>query len=145
MKIRVLYPSAQFECARLPMTRRSSMRLDRDGCSVLFMSSSGASTERWLLENKRDMLRADILVTNTHDTDTSEAPGFIEAVQPGAVIASAQIDEAWARDITARGIKLFRQDQTGGVTIGLGMPDGEYTVKAFLGDESFHGTGHYAE
>ncbi len=143
-KITILYPPKNSN-ARLADDKALVLRLDRYGCSVLFVSSSGAVAERWLLDNKRDMLRADILVTNTHDTDTSETPGFIEAVQPGAVIASTEIDGAWARDITARGIKLFRQEQAGGVNISLGMPDGEYVVKAFLGNESFHGTGHYAE
>jgi beta-lactamase superfamily II metal-dependent hydrolase len=150
-KITILYPSPGSN-ARLADDKALVMRLDRDGCSVLFMSSSGAVAERWLLENKREMLRADLLVTNSSGRDASAAPDFIDAVQPKAIVcsssdfpASAHIDETWAREIVGRGIKLFRQDQTGGVSIGLGAPDGEYTVKAFLGDEIYRGTSHHAE
>jgi ComEC/Rec2-related protein len=136
----VLYPPPGIN-ARLADDKALVLRLECDGASVLFMSSSGFLTERWLLENEPN-LRADILVKNQHVSDISGTPDFIEAVKPQAIICSAadfppraRIDETWAQDVAALGIRLFRQDETGAVRVELNR-DG-FVVRPFLGGQIF--------
>ena len=45
------------------------------------------------------------------------------------------ITNEWANEIARRGIKLFRQDQTGAVEIRFG--DEEWTARAYLTGEIF--------
>ena len=106
------------------------------------MSDSGFFTERWLLDHERENLHSDILMKGQHATDLSGTPDFLAAVQPRVVVASGtnfppseQINEAWARDVAARGMALFRQDKTGAVQIKI-FP-GEWEARAFLGGQVF--------
>ena len=92
---------------------------------VLFESDAGAKAEAALLETG-DNLQSDIL----------------EAVKPKLIIATSrespvaeQITEEWANEIAHRGIKLFRQDQTGVVEVQFG--DEEWTARAYLSGETF--------
>src|SRR5947199_4386435 len=108
---------------------------------VLFMSDSGAETERALLSNGSD-LQSDILVKGQHHSGISGPAPFLDAVRPRLIIATSRefpeherINEQWAEQLRARGIKLFRQDETGAVE--LNFSGDEWSARAYLTGEVF--------
>ena len=111
------------------------------GTFVLFMSDNGAETERALLSNGSD-LQSDILVKGQHHSGISGSAPFLDAVRPRLIIATSKefpeherISEQWAEQLRARGIKLFRQDETGAVE--LNFSNREWSARAYLTGEVF--------
>jgi competence protein ComEC len=112
-----------------------------DSIRVLFESDAGADAERALLES-RDDLKSDILIKGQHHSGDSGTFGFLDAVKPELIIATSRdspvaekITAEWASAVTERGIKLFRQDQTGAVEIQF--RDEGWTARAYLTGETF--------
>jgi competence protein ComEC len=108
---------------------------------VLFESDAGATAEAALLE-AGDNLQSDILIKGQHHSGGSGTAQFLEAVKPKVIIATSrpspiaeQITEEWTKEITQRGIKLFRQDQTGAVEIQFGNEG--WRTRAYLTGETF--------
>jgi competence protein ComEC len=117
------------------------IRLSIPSTSVLFMSDIGAETERALLSNGSD-LQSDILVKGQHYSGISGSVPFLDAVRPRLIIATSRefpeherISEQWAEQLRARGIKLFRQDETGAVE--LNFSNQEWSARAYLTGEVF--------
>jgi len=111
------------------------------GTFVLFMSDNGTETERALLSNGSD-LQSDILVKGQHYSGSSGSPPFLDAVRPRLIIATSsefpeheRVNEQWADQLRIRGIKLFRQDETGAVQ--LKFSGNEWTARAYLTEEVF--------
>ena len=111
---------------------------------VLFMSDSGYATEKTLIESQAD-LRSDILVKGQHHSGNSGLDAFLDSVQPRIIVATSRdfppherISDKWAEGVRARGIKLFRQDETGTVELEF-CPDG-WQARAFVTGEIFRST-----
>jgi ComEC/Rec2-related protein len=111
------------------------------GRSVLFMSDIGAETEQALLSNGSN-LQSDILVKGQHHSGISGSAPFLDAVRPRLIIATSKefpererISEQWAEQLRARGIKLFRQDETGAVELNFSAD--EWSARAYLTGEVF--------
>jgi beta-lactamase superfamily II metal-dependent hydrolase len=111
------------------------------GTSLLFMSDSGEETERALLSNGSD-LQSDILIKGQHHSGISGSAPFLDAVRPRLIIATStqfpeheQINEQWTEQLRARGIKLFRQDESGAVE--LTFSGREWTARAYMTGEIF--------
>jgi ComEC/Rec2-related protein len=111
------------------------------GTSVLFMSDNGAETERTLLSNGSDVV-GEILVKGQHHSGISGSPPFLDAVRPRLIIATSnefpdneRISEQWVEQLRNRGIKLFRQDETGAVE--LNFSNDEWRARAYLTGEVF--------
>ena len=111
------------------------------GTSVLFMSDNGAETETALLSNDSD-LRSEILVKGQHHSGISGSAPFLDAVRPRLIIATSsefpekeRISEQWAEQLRVRGIKLFRQDETGAAE--LNFSNQEWSARAYLTGEVF--------
>ena len=111
------------------------------GTSVLFMSDIGAETERALLSNGSD-LQSDILVKGQHHSGISGSAPFLDAVRPSLIIATSsefpeheRITEQWADQLRARGIRLFRQDETGAVE--LHFSNQGWSARSYLTGEVF--------
>jgi competence protein ComEC len=109
--------------------------------SILFMSDSGIRTEKTLLANDLN-LRSDIIVKGQHHSEQSGSGAFLDAARPRLVIATSRdfpeqerINDTWAEDLQRRGIKLFRQDQTGAVTLRFGRDSWE--AQSYLTGETF--------
>jgi competence protein ComEC len=109
--------------------------------SVLFMSDNGAEAEGALLTTGSD-LQGDILVKGQHHSGISGSAPFLDAVRPRLIIATStefpeheRISEQWAEELRARGIKLFRQDETGAVD--LKFRGNEWSADAYLTGEVF--------
>ena len=91
--------------------------------SILFMSDSGIRTEEALLARHLN-LRSDIIIKGQHHFGESGSEAFLDAARPRLVIATSRdfpdherISDTWAEKLQRRGIKLFRQDQTGAVIL----------------------------
>ena len=109
--------------------------------SILFMSDSGQETENALLAYGLN-LRSDIIVKGQHHSGQSGSDPFLDAVRPQLIIATSRdfpeyerISDEWAEHVRARGIKLFRQDETGTATVRVGR-DG-WEAQSYLTGETF--------
>ncbi|HEY3660489.1 MAG TPA: ComEC/Rec2 family competence protein [Candidatus Udaeobacter sp.] len=137
----VLFPPPDFAGATADdqaLIIRSSIA---PGTSVLFMSDSGTETERAILSNGSD-LQSDILVKGQHYSGISGSAPFLDAVRPRLIIATSRefpeherISDHWIEQLRARGIKLFRQDETGAVE--LNFSNQEWSARAYLTGEVF--------
>ena len=111
---------------------------------LLIMSDSGVATEEFLLKNYPD-LRIDIIVKGQHHSGISGSDAFLDSVQPQAIIATSRdfpenerIKNEWVERVGARGIKLFRQDETGAVRIRI-LRD-RWEAKTYVTSETFRST-----
>src|SRR5881296_909107 len=111
------------------------------GARVLLTSDSGIKTEDQLLHRNAD-LHSDVWIKGQHHSGNSGSGPFLDAVQPRLVIATSRdfpdyerIDDKWAEDVQARGIKLFRHDETGAVT--LRFADTGWEAQSYLTRETF--------
>jgi ComEC/Rec2-related protein len=109
--------------------------------SILLMSDSGEKTESALLTYGLN-LRSDIIIKGQHHSGQSGSYPFLDAVRPQLIIATSRdfpeyerIRDEWAEHVRARGIKLFRQDETGAVTVRVGR-DG-WKAQSYLTGETF--------
>jgi beta-lactamase superfamily II metal-dependent hydrolase len=108
------------------------------------MSDSGLATENFLLRNCPD-LRSDLVLKGQHHSGLSGSEAFLDAVRPRAIVATSRdfpeyerIKEDWVERIHARGIKLFRHDETGAVRITVFRD--RWEAKAYLNSETFRST-----
>jgi len=108
---------------------------------VLFVSDIGVETEQMLSAQPND-LRSDVLIKGQHYSGQSGSEKFLDAVQPRLIVATSidfpareRIPDAWAQMVRARGIKLFRQDETGAVKLEFFKSD--WRATAFLTHEIF--------
>ena len=109
--------------------------------SILFMSDSGEKTENSLVAYGLN-LRSDIIIKGQHHSGQSASDPFLDAVRPQLIIATSRdfpeyerISDKWAEHVRARSIKLFRQDETGAVTVRVGR-DG-WEAQSYLSGETF--------
>jgi competence protein ComEC len=91
--------------------------------SILFMADSGVKTEEALLASHSNV-RSDIIIKGQHHSGQSGSEAFLDAARPRLIIASSRdfpdherINDMWAEELQKRGIELFRQDETGAVTV----------------------------
>src|SRR5207248_5586207 len=108
---------------------------------ILFMSDSGYATEKSLIASHTD-LRSDALIKGQHHSGNSGSDVFLEAVNPQLIVATScdfpqqeRISDEWAERVRAKGITLFRQDETGAVE--LEFAEREWQARAYLTGEIF--------
>ncbi len=144
IRARILFPPGDSR-QRVADDQTFVVQLFVEGRSrALFMSDSGEATERALLKNDLD-LRSDIIIKGQHCSGISGSPVFLDRVQPQLIVAtsrdfpnSERITDEWMATLQQRGIKLFRQDQTGAVQIRFLQTGWEAT--AYLTSEIFRRT-----
>jgi competence protein ComEC len=105
------------------------------------MSDNGGATEKLLIGSGVE-LRSDVLIKGQHHSGSSGSDIFLDAVQPRLIVATSRdfpqqerISDEWAERVRARGIKLFRQDETGAVE--LEFDHLEWQARAYLTGETF--------
>jgi competence protein ComEC len=137
----VLFPPSTFSARRGDDQAHVIQVSISPSTSVLFMSDSGVETESALLAHGLN-LHSDIIIKGQHHSGQSGSGAFLDAVRPRLIIASSRdfppnerISESWAEDLRARGIKLFRQDETGAVTLRFGRNGWE--AQSYLTGETF--------
>ena len=140
---RILFPPAEFNGTTAD-DQAFVVQLSVRTAKVLFMSDNGDATERSLIESGVD-LRSDVLVKGQHHSGNSGMDNFLGAVQPRLIVATSRdfpqqerISDEWAQRVQARGIKLFRQDETGAVELEFG--EREWQARAYLTGEIFRST-----
>ncbi len=96
------------------------------GWKILWSGDAGRLSEAALLSSGTN-LKADIIIAGLHETDFSLTPGFLEAVDPQAIVTgrAAGCGMDTIRDIQRKkwaesGIREFYQQHTGGLTIKSG-------------------------
>jgi competence protein ComEC len=144
VKARILFPPHGFEAVKAD-DQALVVQLAVSGKSrVLIMSDSGVATEEFLLRNYPD-LRCDIVVKGQHYSGISGSEAFLDSVRPGAIVATSsdfpeneRIKNEWVERVEARGIKLFRQDETGAVRIKIFRAGWEATT--YVTSETFRST-----
>src|SRR5947207_1098419 len=139
--VEILYPTTNTKVTAADDAPLIVQLVFNEEIRVLFESDAGTKAEAALLETG-DNLQSDILIKGQHHFGGSGTPRFLEAVKPKLIVATShespvaeQITEEWANEIAHRGIKLFRQDQTGAVEVQIG--DEEWTARAYLSGETF--------
>lgn len=120
---RVLFPPVNFQADRADDQALVIELVVERTRRVLLMSDSGEPTERFLLQAYPN-LKTDVVIKGQHHTGVSGTPGFLDCVQPEAIIAtsrdfpeSERLKPEWIEDIRDRGIQLLRQDETGAVEL----------------------------
>jgi competence protein ComEC len=141
VRANVLFPPRSFSSAIADDQAYVIQLLVGQRASILFMSDSGIRTEQALLAHDLN-LRSDIIVKGQHHSEQSGSGAFLDAARPRLIIATSldfpeqeRIDDAWAENLQRRGIKLFRQDQTGAVLLRFGHDSWE--AQSYLTGETF--------
>jgi competence protein ComEC len=144
VRARILFPPRGFEGDKAD-DQALVIQLAVSGKSLaLIMSDSGVATEEFLLKNYPD-LRSDIIVKGQHHSGISGSHAFLDSVRPQAIVATSRdfpenerIKNEWAESINARGIKLFRQNETGAVRIRVFRD--RWDAEAYVTSETFRRT-----
>ena len=144
VRARILFPPREFESGKAD-DQALVIQLTVSGKSlVLIMSDSGVATEEYLAKNYPD-LRCDIVVKGQHYSGISGSDAFLASVQPQAIVATScdfpeneRLKNEWVERVGARGIKLFRQDETGAVRIRVFRD--RWEVKTYVTSETFRST-----
>ena len=99
-----------FSCSSRPRPRSCSCRT----------AASKPKNDYWHSLN----LRSDIIVKGQNHSGESGSDAFLDAVQPRLIIATSRdfpsyerVSDTWMENLQKRGIKLFRQDETGAVIL----------------------------
>jgi beta-lactamase superfamily II metal-dependent hydrolase len=136
----VIFPPAGFSAAAAD-NQALVVQLHTASARVLLMSDSGETTERALIASGRD-LRSDIIVKGQNRSGASGIEEFLNAVQPKLIVATSRpfppveaIDPQWVEKVRQRGIRLFRQDETGAVE--FGFSPNEWEARAYFTGETF--------
>jgi competence protein ComEC len=137
---RILFPQTDFTGTTAD-DQALVVQLSIKNAKILFTSDSGDATEKSLVESGVD-LRSDIVVKGQHHSGGSGSDNFLDAVQPRLIVATSRdfpeqerISDEWAERVRARGIKLFRQDETGAVELEFGQQ--KWEARAYLTGEIF--------
>src|SRR5882724_223740 len=143
---RVLFPPRNFTSATADDQAYVIRALVAPASSILFMSDSGIKTEQALLARHLD-IRSDIIIKGQHHSGQSGSEAFLDTAHPRLVIASSRdfpdherITDTWVEELQERGIKLFRQDQTGAVTLRFDH-DG-WEAQSYFTGEIFRSANH---
>lgn len=138
---RVLFPPADHKERIADDNALVLQLIVQDRWRVLLMSDSGEPTESFLLASGVD-LRSDIIIKGQHPSGRSGSAELIERVQPQVIVATSRefpqhesVTNEWAEGVRARGIKLLRQDETGGVA--LRFYRDRFEAEAFRGSEVY--------
>lgn len=136
-RVRVLFPPDGWQRSSAD-DKALVLMVSAGGRRVLLMSDSGLVTERWLLDHEPD-LKADVVIKGLHAKDYSGTWDFLDAVKPTAVVVQTtgreklieDLDE-WTQRTEGQGIRVFRQDRCGAVTVRVDR--GGVEVRGFLGE-----------
>jgi len=119
---KILFPPREFSASTAD-EQSLVVHLITSSARILLMSDSGEATERSLMSSHVD-LRSDILVKGQNHSTQSGSDVFLDATQPRLIVATSRdfpeyehVSDEWAERVRARGIKLFRQDETGAVEL----------------------------
>jgi hypothetical protein len=83
-----------------------------------------------------------IIVKGQHHSGQSGSDAFLDAVQPRLIVATSRdfpgherVSDEWAAGVRAKGIKLFRQDETGAIELRFTLE--QWEAQAYVTGEVF--------
>jgi competence protein ComEC len=101
-----------------------ALRVTYGEVSFLFTGDAEAATERRMVADHGDWLRADILQVGHHGSSTSTTPGFLTAVDPSVAIYSAGAGNQYGHPhrevlqrLEAAGVEVYGTDVHGTVVV----------------------------
>jgi competence protein ComEC len=137
----ILFPSGNFSSLIADDQAYVVHLLVAPATRILFMSDSGVKTEQALLASRLN-LQSDIIIKGQHHSGESGSEAFLDAARPRLIIATSRdfpgyerISDVWAENLRERGIKLFRQDETGAVT--LRFREDSWEAQSYFTGETF--------
>jgi ComEC/Rec2-related protein len=117
----VLYPPSSLS-ASLADDQCVILRWSTPLWRILYTADAGLPAERWLLENARHSLAADVWIRGSHGREPTGSDDFVRAVHPRIVIvAGSHFDKnrqalgAWASKWNAEGVTVWLQEECGAV------------------------------
>jgi competence protein ComEC len=136
-KLEVVHAPDLLAQSALADDRAAIFRLHWRGWKILFTGDAGMGTEIRLLDLGADV-SADVIIAGHHRSDLSLTDRFLDAVDPQAIIASnahypaeESLDPAHVSYWKSRGIHVFDQRESGGVTLRVDR-DGRLRIEGFL-------------
>jgi beta-lactamase superfamily II metal-dependent hydrolase len=139
--VHVLFPPRSFNAPTADDQAYVLQLVLSSGTRALLTSDSGTKTEDELLRRNAD-LHSDILIKGQHHSGASGSEAFLDAVRPRLIIATSRdfpegerLNDKWVENVRTRGIRLFRQDETGAVTLRFSRDDWE--AQSYLTNEIF--------
>jgi len=144
VRAKILFPPREFGTGKAD-DRALVIQLSLSGRSLaLLMSDSGIATEEYLAGNYPG-LHSDIVVKGQHYSGLSGSDAFLASVQPQLIVATSRdfpenerLKSEWVERVGARGIKLYRQDETGAVRIRVFRD--HWDAKTYVTSETFRST-----
>ncbi|HEY5813860.1 MAG TPA: hypothetical protein VIT23_14545, partial [Terrimicrobiaceae bacterium] len=140
-RLQILYPPGEIPQG-MADDKGLVFQLRAGSTRILFMSDAGLYTEQWLVKNALHELQSDILIKGSPRQGPSGDSGFLGAVGPKAVIATAahfpeseKIPARFAEILKERGIRLFAQDRCGAVVIRIFS--GHWEIFAFVDKQQY--------
>ncbi len=122
-RLEVLYFPDPQSISAVADDRVAIYRLHWQGWKILFTSDAGMATELAMLHAHLDV-SADVIIAGRHRTDASLSDGFLDAVDPQAIIAShsnfppsEKLDPLTLDYWKSRSIQVISQAESGGVTL----------------------------
>jgi competence protein ComEC len=141
MVAQVLFPPRSFSSLVADDQAYVVQLLVPPATSILLMSDAGIKTEEALLASHSNV-RSDIIIKGQHHSGESGSEAFLDAARPRLIIATSRdfpdherISDSWAEELQKRGIKLFRQDETGAVMLRFGHNSWE--AQSYFTGETF--------
>jgi beta-lactamase superfamily II metal-dependent hydrolase len=141
MVAQVLFPPRSFSSLVADDQTYVIQLLVAPATSILLMSDAGIKTEEALLAHHSNV-RSDIIIKGQHHSGESGSEAFLDAARPRLIIATSRdfpdherISDSWAEALQKRGIKLFRQDETGAVMLRFGHHSWE--AQSYFTGETF--------
>jgi competence protein ComEC len=141
MVAQVLFPPRSFSSLVADDQTYVIQLLVAPATSILLMSDAGIKTEEALLASHSNV-RSDIIIKGQHHSGESGSEAFLDAARPRLIIATSRdfpdherISDSWAEALQKRGIKLFRQDETGAVMLRFGH--GSWEAQSYFTGETF--------
>jgi len=109
--------------------------------SILYTADAGFPSERWLLEQNRAQLQADIWIRGSHGRELTGTDDFVKAVNPKLVIVASSpfhrnedALQAWALKWRQQGTTVWLQKNVGAVEAWPGKTN---RLRSFLNGEEF--------
>jgi competence protein ComEC len=137
---KVLFPPPDFNASTAD-DQALVVQLSTPSARILFTSDGGPAMEKFLVSSGID-LQSEVLIKGQHHSGDSGSDEFLDAVRPKLIVATSRdfpqqerVSDEWAQRVRARGIKLFRQDETGAVE--LECREREWKARAYLTGEIF--------
>ncbi len=140
--VEIIYPPSDSTAGRAD-DKALVLRVTLGSFRVLLLSDSGWPTETWLLTHAASRLDCDVMIRGIHFSGYGGSAEFLRAASPNAIVVTGADfpphEQISADSIAAAAhlkIPIFRQDETGAVTIRIRRDS--FEIRPFLTPNTTH-------